>query len=120
MLFLPFIKAEMPPPFFRHPFGGHGFQVIIATNNGYAMIYVDILAHLHGQTPFEDVLEDVFGPLSRPHIDGCDGPCAVGHPMGCARVSKQTGDVDMVIVSCSIPDLTDSPNSFDFRLISVL
>ena len=37
-------------------------------------------------TPFEDVLqdvlEDVFGPPPRPHIDGHDGPWGASRPMG--------------------------------------
>ena len=63
------------------------------------MIYVDILIYLHGQQPLEnvleDVLEDVFGfAPPRPQIDGCDGPYAVGHPMGCARVFKQISEMN--------------------------
>ena len=42
------------------------------------------------------------GCSPRPQIDGCDGPYAVGHPMGCARIFKQTGEFNMAMVLCCI------------------
>ena len=44
---------------------------------------------------------DVQGSSPR----SCDGPCVVGHPKGCTRVFKQTGEIDIVVIPFSIQDL---------------
>ena len=84
----------------------------IPRNDGYPMIYVDILEYFH--EAFRGRLRRrLRAAPPRPQIDGCDGPCAVGHPVGCARVSKQTGEISMLIVSYRIQDLIVFSSSFD-------
>ena len=68
----------------------------------WSMSIVDISNIFMIKDHFEDVLEDVFGPPSRTHIGGCDGPCAVGHAKACAQVF---GEMNMAVISFGIQDL---------------